>query len=168
MLPAPSIIPARRPIWQPIRGTITNGNTPTITITCGALPNGSLSFQYPVVTADTTTTVAEGFAKLINDNAVAQNEGIYADMGGTSAASTLVIHYGGPIGNLATLSSATLGTITLTPSSGSFSGGSGPVIAMNNFTYGYNGQIQSYSYGQLYNPGLDLLTAMVRDGMPIG
>jgi len=152
-----------------VGGTITNGNTPAITITCAALPGGSITFTYPVVTADTTTTVAEGFAKLINDSATAQNEGIYADLGGTGAGTTLVIHYGGPVGNQATLSSATLGTITLTPSSGSFSGGSGPVMAMNNFTYAApGGSVQNYWYGQMYNLGNDLIAAMVRDGMPIG
>lgn len=150
-----------------IGGTITAGNTVTLTVTHGLLPGGSLSVTYTVLSTDTVDTIAEALAGLINDSAAAQGANLRAD----SAAAVVTLRWNGPVGNFAVLSESTSGgateTVTLTPSNGVFSGGAGPVFASNNFTFGYNGVLKDYWYGQPYILPETLIGQMVAAGEPL-
>lgn len=117
-----------------IGGTRTNADTVVLTITGGTLPAGAIALTYTVVTADTTTTIAEGLADLINSSAACQAAGIYAEMAGTSFAAVLVVHAPGPVGNFMTLSSSVTGSATETVVLGQ---GSTPITnASNDITLG--------------------------------
>lgn len=152
-------------------GSITNGDTVTLTVTLATLPGGSAAVTYPVVTSDTTTTVAEGIANAINNSSALDVVGIFAEMSGTGAPSAVVVHGSGPIGNMVTLSASVSGgnTETLTFSNGgTLTGGSGPIVASENFNWNFSGGgVQSFLYGQPYLLGYDVLTQMVNQGMPI-
>ncbi|HTI81747.1 MAG TPA: hypothetical protein VL614_14965 [Acetobacteraceae bacterium] len=153
-----------------VGGSITNGDTVTLTTTLPTLAGGSAAVTYPVVTADTTTTVAEGILDAINNSAALQAAGIFAEMSGTGAPTAVVVHANGPIGNMVTLSASVSGgnTETLTFSNGgTLAGGSGPVFATNNFNWGSGGEVLSFFYGQPYQLGYDVLTQMINQGMPI-
>jgi hypothetical protein len=151
-----------------VTGTITNGNTPNITLTNATFPGGVISFTYTVVTADTTTTVAEGIAKLINDSGIGDQYGLRADLSGTSNPNVVQIYHNGPVGNSTVATTATPGTLTLTLSnSGVMSGGSGPVIPYQNFPFTWSGSTLNLWYGNPVNLGADLVSAMVTQGMPI-
>lgn len=154
-----------------VTGSITNGDVVTITATTGLLPGGSANVTYPVVTSDTTTTVAEGIANAINSSAVFQSVGIFAELVGTGTPAAVVVHAGGSLGNFLTMSSSVSGAATeiiTWANSGKASGGSGPVFATNNFTFNFaNGGVGAFFYGQPYLLGYDVLSQMVSQGMPI-
>lgn len=163
-----------------VGGTITNLDVITLTfssglfgpegMTGGADPSNSFTVTFGVVTADTTTTIAEGLASAINASAVAAGYGVYATLTGTGAATQVVIRQSGPAGNLTTVSAAVSGgnTETITfGNAGVMAGGSGPIIASNNFEFTYNGVIMAFFYGQPYTLGFDLVTVMAAQGMPI-
>ncbi len=154
-----------------IGGTATPGDIITLVLTSTALPAGSLSFAYTVASGDTVTTIAEGLAALVNADLTAQAKGIRAYLAGTNLPAKMFVAWPGPIGNFAVISRTLSGgasvTGTLAPSNGVLSGGSGPVFAGNNFTYSLDGNTQSFYYGNPYVLGLNVITAMVRDNMPI-
>ncbi len=154
-----------------IGGTVTAADTITLTVTLATLPGGVQSVTYAAITGDTTETIAEALATLVNENAAFQNANIYAVLGGEAAPSAITVHANGPVGNFAvlsyTLSGSATETVTISPSNGALSGGSGPIFAANNFEWGQNGTLSAFFSGQPYLLGLDVITAMVAQGMPI-
>jgi hypothetical protein len=153
-----------------IGGTITTGNVFNMIFTSGALgTNNPHTISYTVQAGDTITTVAEALAALIDADPVLSGLGITASLGGDAEASEIVVLSPGPVGNFLTVShtGSDTETITFSPSNGIPTGGSGPVIAAANFNFAYNGSIQSFFYGNVYNLGYDVISAMVAQGMPI-
>lgn len=154
-----------------IGGTVTTGDTITLKVTLATLSGGSNSVAYTAVAGDTVETIAEALANLVTGNGVFQDANIFAETGGEAAPAEVVVHANGPVGNFAvlsyTLSSGATETVTLSPSGGALSGGSGPIFAANNFDWGQNGSVNSFFAGQPYELGYDVITAMVAQGMPI-
>jgi phage tail sheath gpL-like len=154
-----------------VTGTITNLDVVTITATTGLLPGGAASVTYTVVTADTTTTIAEGIANAINTSSVMQSVGIYATLVGTATPNAVLVRSNGPCGNFLTMSSSVSGAATeiiTWANSGKAAGGSGPVFATNNFNFNFaTGGVGSFFYGQPYILGYDVLLQMIAQGMPI-
>lgn len=91
-------------------GSVTNGDTLSLTVTLATLSGGSETVSYKAVTADTITTVAEGLANAINNDGNLGALGIFAEMGGTSEGTQLVLHANGPVGNLAVMTMANSGS----------------------------------------------------------
>ena len=154
-----------------VGGSITNGDTVTLTVTLGTLSGGSRAVTYPVVTADTTTTVAAGVANAVNNDPVLQAAGITATMGGTSNPTRFVLNGGGTVGNFAVGSASVSGGATETftfANSGSLTGGAGPIIVADNFNWAFSGGgTTSFFFGNAYDLGFDVVTQMVNQGMPI-
>lgn len=154
-----------------IGGTITAADVVTLTLSCGTLPNESISFGYAVQSGDTVDDIANELADLINSSSTAADYGIFAEVGGHGSEATVTVNWEGPVGNFAVLSYSVSGsateTVTLSPSNGALSGGSGPVICSSNFNYTYNGSTFSLFIGQPYKLGDDVLSVMVSQGMPI-
>lgn len=168
-----------------ITGTVVAADKLNITVTNTAIAGGSATISYTAVLADTTTTVAAGLAAAVNASQPLQAAGISA----TSLSNVVSFAFQpqngaitfsqsvSPGSETITLSTtptevctvATLATeaFTFSPSSGALSGGSGPVIPTNNFTYGNNGQTQSFWYGQPVTLGYDVISQMVAQGLPI-
>lgn len=151
-----------------IGGTVTTGDTVSLTITSGILPGGFATVTYTTVAGDTTTTIAEGLADLVNDSATLEDAGIRADLKGSGTPNAFIIHQSGPIGNATTMTGAVSsgGTETITPVS-PLTGGSGPVMCVNNFEWHSDGDTMYFLYGQPYVLDNILLTKMVTQGMPI-
>src|ERR1700678_2015943 len=152
-----------------VTGSLTAGDTLTVSVALGTFPGASASASYVTVAGDPPTTMAEGIANAINNTSALVAAGFSAGLGGEGEAAEVVVSGPGTVGNLGTLSATVSGTTeTITvANSGAFAGGSGPVIATNNFSFGYNGQLQDYQYGKPYLLGFDLITQMVNQGMPI-
>lgn len=153
-----------------LSGTVTTGNTITLTLTCGTLPGGSLAMTYTIQSSDTLVSIAQELATLINSNATAQNAQIYATNGTTPATDTeVIVNWTGPVGNFAVLSVGGTGAAlaTLTPSSGALSGGAGLVIPTSNFNATFNGSTFCFWYGKPVAVDYTLLSALVAQGMPI-
>ncbi len=154
-----------------VGGTVTAGDVITLTFSVGTLPGGSLAVKYTVVSTDTTETIAESLATAVNVNPTAQNYGLTAGITGAANPEELNFLWTGPIGNFVTISASVSGsateTITLSPSNGLMSGGSGPIIASNNFSYQAGNSTHAYFFGNPYNPPYTVLADMVRQGMPI-
>lgn len=154
-----------------IGGTVTVGDTVTLTLTCGTLPGGAATFSYITATGDTIDDVANELADAINQSSEARDYDISAEIGGHGAEAAVTVNWDGPIGNFAVLSAHASGaateTVTFTPSNGALSGGSGPVICSSNFNYAFNGRTMSFFIGQPYLLGDPVLAAMVGQGEPI-
>ncbi len=150
-----------------IGGTATSTNTVTLTVTAATISSGSLSVTYTVGASDTLDSIAEGLASLVNANANAQAVGLYA----TAALAVVTLNWPGPVGNSAvvsyTLSGGATETVTLSPAGGGLTGGSGPIIPINNFNFTYNAATMSFFYGIPRVLGSDLVALMVSQGMPI-
>jgi hypothetical protein len=159
------------------------GNTVALTITNSLLTGSPITETHTVVAGDDATAVAVALKNLVNGNATLSAAGYAA----TNAAGVLSVTWpasagptafsktsavitftlaGGPT-ETATVSGTETETFTLDPVTGIFSGGDGPVIAFNNFTYGYNGVLQNYWIGQPYILDIGLVQAMINDGSPI-
>lgn len=156
-----------------IGGTITPGNTPTITLTHKALPGGSVSYTHTVVASETTAGVAAALSDGLDAAIAASGVSlpIATGVGTTTLASESIItvNWNGPVGNSGVLSFATLGTLTATlaPVGGALTGGSGVVFAGNNFTYQYRNSVLTFYYGKAYRPDSVLLAKLLADNMPI-
>lgn len=159
--------------------------TATFTSVAGLGANSPHSVVYTLTAGDTTTDlVGQHLAAAINADAILQGAGITA----ADSTSVVTISYPGRIGQLrisstngsgatitssaaptATIALATTASETITFSnSGKLSGGSGPILAGNNFTWSFNGgQVQSFFYGLPYILGQDVITAMANAGEPI-
>ncbi len=152
-------------ITATIGGTITAADTVAITLTSGAIAGGSITQTYTVGGADTTASIANSLATLFNNSAAAQAENIRA----TVAGSVITIYVSGPVGNtvVATKTAAGTETVTFSGTGGALTGGTGPVFAVNNFTFHWKGTNTAYWYGQPYIIPTDALAAMAAQGMPI-
>lgn len=91
-----------------IGGTITIGNTVTVTVADPALSGGSEAVVYTIVSGDTTTTVATKLAAAITADAKLQAIGVNAVSSGT----TVSLKSGSP--NITTYTKAVTGTIIMT------------------------------------------------------
>lgn len=115
-----------------IGGTITNGDTVTATFTNPGLPTAGESVTVPVVTADTTTTIAAKMAAAINADAALNALGITA----TSAVAVVTVTF--PSIAPGTGSAGAPPTANFTGIVGSKSGGATETITIAN---GSNGSI---------------------------
>lgn len=153
-----------------IGGSATSGDTIELTFTAGTLPGGSFSVTYTVQSTDTLDTIAEGLADLVNATAAAIQVGLTAELGGTGESAEIVFNWNGPVGNYClitdTLSGGATETVTY-GNGGQLAGGSGPVIAFNNFTWHTDGGTSNFWAGKPVNIGYDQITKMVAQGMPI-
>ena len=159
-----------------VGGTVSTGNTVTLTLTQAQLPSGAITYTYTCVASDTIQSVAE---ELISGlNAAVRTAGgsalvsaIYftAGAGSTTLEAEVVVNWDGPMGNFAVLSGTPSGSITLTftPSGGHLVSGSGPVFAANNFNFSYNGTTLVFYYGKPYQLGNDLLAKLAAQDMPV-
>lgn len=151
-----------------VAGSITNLDVITITFTCGALPGGVLAIPTTAITGDTVATLAEKISRQINDNAVLRATGVFSDV---TAAGVVTVSWPGMVGNFCTLSKSVSGaateTITFAPVGGALTGGSGPIIPLQNFVFG-NGT-QTFTFWAYQPILLDYVTvqSMVTQGMAI-
>ncbi len=152
-----------------IGGTITAGDIITLTLTQAQLPNGSISASYTVQTGDTLTRIAAQLGVAM-DTAL-KTAGVLGTIWSGSTNTVFKINWNGPFGNFGvlsyTLSGGATETVTLAPTSGQLSGGSGPVICANNFDYSYGGSTMSFYYGKVYFISNPLLTQFVNFDMPM-
>ena len=160
-----------------IGGSITNLDTIALTFTNAIIPaigaqtaGAYKTAAYTIVTADTTTTVADALESLINLDANLSALGIFAVKAGTSNATRLIIHQSGPVGNSTTVTSTITGGATETTTfgnSGVMAGGSGPIIPIASFPFSYNGQTFHFDYGKPQNVDSGLLAALITSVRPI-
>lgn len=150
-------------------GTVTTGDTITLTVALGTISGGSASWSYTTVSGDTLETIAEELAAVVNASQTAQSYGISAATGGAAAPDRLVLSMAGPVANAATISYTSPGTetVTLSPSNGAFVGGAGPIIPLKNFKFSHRGVILNFWYGQPVNVGSNLAAAMAAQGAPV-
>lgn len=167
-----------------IGGTVAAGNVMTLTFTGNMITGSPVSVTYTCVAGDTDTTVAAGLAAAINADAALDSAGFSASSAsgvitvnqpitsgqvrytGTTTGSETITVPTTPTDTLTVATRATE-TVTLNPNTGALSGGNGPVIAVNNFNFAYQGQTQAYFYGKPYNLGWDMIKLMVTQGIPI-
>lgn len=160
-----------------VGGTITNNDTVKLTFTNAIIPaigsqNGGAyqTAAYTIVTADTTTTVADALESLINLDPNLSALGIYATKAGTSNPARVIIRQSGPIGNSTTVTAQVTGAATETftfGNSGVMAGGSGPIVPIADFKFSYNGTILNFWYAKPQNVGSDLLAALITGDAPI-
>lgn len=150
-----------------VGGTIATGDTISLEIANGVLPNGSVTVSYTTVAGDTLTSIAAELVNAVNTNATLQAYGIIAENGGEAAPDEVILAHPGTVGNFTTFTASSTGSETFTPATGALTGGSGPIIAVNNFNFSYNGSTMSFFYGHVYNLAYSLIQLMVEQGMPI-
>lgn len=152
-------------------------DTVALTFTNAGVPGFPITVTYILGAGETATTIATGLKNLINTNNALQTAGVTA----TSATTVVTISQQGTIGNTTVLTRAITGTGnetvvfsnsgTLTGGAGTpggaFTGGSGPIICVNNFSFARDRQTQAFFYGNAYNLGYNVITAMVNQGMSI-
>jgi hypothetical protein len=156
-------------------------DTVALTFTNAGVPTLPVTKTYTLVGADSATTIAAGLVALINGDTNLQKANISA----TNLLGVITISQEGVIGNstvvtaVVTETGGGTETVTFTPSnghmgggsgsaSGNMAGGTGPIIAANNFEFAMgNSQVQAFFYGQPYSLGYDVITAMVQQGMPV-
>lgn len=160
-----------------VGGTITNLDTITLTFTNKIIPaigsgaaGAYTTAAYTVVTADTTTTVADALESLVNLDANLSALGVYATKAGTSNATRVILRQSGPIGNSTTVTATVSGSATETltfGASGVMAGGSGPIIPIASFPFVYNGQTFHFDYAKPQNVDSGLLSALITSGRPV-
>ena len=154
-----------------VGGSVTNGDTVKLVFTTGAFSGGSYTTAaYPIVTADTTTTIAEQLVDLVASDANLAAHGVTAQLTGTGAATQVVLHWGGPVGNYCTVSTVVTGSATeifTFGNSGTMAGGSGPIVPIAGFSFSYSGVLVNFQYGKLVTVGGDMLAQLVSQGRPI-
>ena len=157
-----------------IGGTITNGDTIQLTLSQAQLPNGAISFTYTALTGQTIQDVAEGLASGLNQAiATAGISNILVVTGSTSTASeaTLSVLWSGQAGNAATLTKTLSGgateTVTFNPTNGKLTGGTGPVYAVNNFSFSYKNVTLTAWAGRPFTNDPVLIAALVAQNMPV-
>jgi hypothetical protein len=154
-----------------VGGTAATGDVLTLTFACGLLPNGEEVVEYTLVADDTIATAALGLINAINEDQNLNTLGVFATSGGEAAPDEVVINWPGPVSNFVTVTETVTGELTLTlTDEGEFTGGSGPILAFNNFTFicgSSGGDIRYFQAGQPYSVGFSVIRAMVAQGMPI-
>lgn len=167
--------------------TAAAGDTLNLTFTNAAIPGGARTVSFVALGGENANALAAALGIVVNADAVLTAAGIAASVG----TNVVTFHYQQINGAIRYAQSVSVGaetialapaaptetavvgtnateTITLTPTTGVLSGGGGPVFAANNFEFAPpNGGVQAYFYGQPYDLGYDLLSAMVTQGMPI-
>lgn len=132
----------------------------------GAFGN-PVTVSYTVGGSDDLEHIAEGLADAVNNNALLQSFGVYAD----AAGDVITIYWPGPGGNFCTLTKSIVGstdeTLTLNPVSGVLAGGSGPVIPFANFSFSFAGIVTAYWIGKPTNVAYNVLAALIAQGKPI-
>jgi hypothetical protein len=167
-----------------ITGTVAQGDVLTLTFTNSNLTGSPVTVSYTAPLAATTTTLATGLAAAINANTNLVAFGLSA----TSTTNVVTIAFPNTKGAITFAQSVTTGSETITLSgnatevltfgtkatetvtfsnSGTLTGGSGPVVAINNFTFTYNNNTMAFFYGRPYTLGYNLVQALVSGGMAI-
>lgn len=144
-------------------GTIAAGHTITVTITNPVLPGGQVQVTYVTVSGDTVETVGTGIADAINANGTLRDFGISAQVNLTTGVVTL--HHEGPVGNKTTWSGSSTGAETFVTTA--LSGGSGPIVPTQNFTWVAGGVMMAFWYGQPADVPYNTLNDMIAQGAPI-
>jgi hypothetical protein len=150
-----------------VGGSASTNDVVELTFTHPEIAGGAETVKLKVTASMTTIEqIAEALADAINNDAELGFFGVEA----TVAADVITVDWGGPVGNSCVLSkvNGSDATLTLNPVTGKLSGGTGPVIAYNNFQFHYNGSTLTFWAGKPY-PGLapDLVGALVAQGQPI-
>ena len=102
-----------------------------VTLTNAVLPAGALTVSVTATVSDTDATLAEKLAAKINLNLICRQYDIVAE----SLDGVLTVLQAGPVGNSTVVTTAVSpGSETFTPSSGTLTGGSGPVVPLSNFS----------------------------------
>lgn len=123
-------------ITETITGSITNGNTPTLTFTSTAIVGSPVAVSYTVKGTDTLTLVAAGLAAAINNNAALSAAGIFA----SNALGVLSIYQPTALSPQATVGTSNPGTLVLTPGTGAAVTNGGTATAI--FTGVLGAQVQ--------------------------
>ena len=97
-----------------LTGTITNGDSGTITFTSSAVTGSPLAITIPVVTADTLTTIAAKFVLAINSNAALVAVGVWA----SSLAGVISIYQPASLSPQITFTKTSGSSLTITLSAG--------------------------------------------------
>jgi hypothetical protein len=160
-----------------VGGAITSGggDVVVLTLTQPQLAGGSFSLSYVSVASDTIAGVAEGLDSTFNAYVRANLSSgygpteIWADTeeGTLALEAKMVVNWIGPMGNFATLTATATGSLTVAVSSAALGGGSGPVLAANNFTFSYNGSTMAFYYGKPYNLDGVLLATLAAQDQPV-
>lgn len=171
-----------------ITGTVAAADTINLVFTGAGIVGSPVTVSYTALLGDTVTSVAAGLAAAINGNAALSVAGLsatntagvvnVAGMGGNTNGQVRITSSVSPGSETVTITTAptttsTVGTnatetVTFTPSNGVMSGGTGPVVATNNFEFApAAGGISAFYYGQPYQVGYEVLQQMVAQGMPI-
>lgn len=174
-------------------GTLTEDDVVTITVTNAALPGGHKDVEYTVVSGDSTLTLlATHIAEAIHNDEDLAELGIDATGSGSnvlitvpqaagatsfsktlSVDATVTVTLSGPgtetltlAGTSALVALAHQETETFTPSEEILSGGSGPVIPLDDCNFVYNGQVVQLRENRRLQLGADALSALAAQGIP--
>jgi hypothetical protein len=151
-----------------VAGTITNNDPITVNVKAPYI-NGGVAVPVAVtaLTGDSTATLAEKIAKAINDNAILDNFGVYAD----AVSNVVTLSCPGPMSAGLLLTTAVGGsateTLAMSPSNGIPTGGSGPVIPYQTFPYAFQGSIIEFRVGVPKLVSAALAAALVADGQQV-
>ncbi len=150
-----------------VGGTAASGDVATVTLTNPVwknsvlgITNGTVTITYTLGASDTVDSTAEGLASAINNSAAGPFVIATAELG------VVTISWPGPVGNSTTLTQSATGSLTLTLSGSSMSGGTGPVLVWNNFQWTANSQVMDFFMGNFYNMS-GVLSGMVSGAQPI-
>jgi hypothetical protein len=160
-----------------VTGGITNLDTVALTFTNAIIPaigaqaaGAYKTAAYTIVTADTTTTIADALESLVNLDPNLQALGIYATKAGTSNAARVILRQSGPIGNSTTVTAQVTGTAGETftfGNAGVMASGAGPIVPTEGFSFSYNGVNMNFNYGKPQNVDSGLLAALITARAPI-
>ena len=145
-----------------IAGTVASGNTITLKIANGSLPNGAVSVSYTLTGTDTLVTAAAELAMVANNTPVLSQ---YGWSFSTNGLGEVLVYQRGPVGNFSTLSATTTGSETFTITQ--MSGGAGLVVPLTNFSYSFNGVMTNLWYGKPVNLSFQMLQGIVNQGVPV-
>jgi hypothetical protein len=142
-----------------VGATITNGDTVKLVFTSAVFGGGSYTTAtYTVKTGDTTASIAEALASIINADVILGFYDVEASTGIDTVAheSIVTIKWPGPLGNLCTVSASTSASPSETytfSNSGLMSSGAGAVIPLDTFAVNLGGSLFQMYGGTPFNPG---------------
>lgn len=148
-----------------ISGTLATNDQLRVSVNLPALPGGSLVKTVVLASGDTATAAAQKIAKALNDDALLRAYGCYAN----SLAGVVTFYWPGPLGNNVSLTQSVpvgVGVISL-GNSGKMAGGSGPVIPVQMFNFGVEGQSLHFQAGIPKLVGDNVVAAMAKASSPI-
>lgn len=132
-----------------VGGTAHAGDLLAVTVSNKVLPGGAVTFTHAVAAGpESLAEAAEALAASCNNNSTLQQHDLYA----TSYNGVVTLHQLGPLAAFSTVTTAVSGgshTTTLSSAnSGAFTGGSGPVVPLNNAQLAnVGGQVLNLRYG---------------------